>query len=52
MAPRRFCFDGICGGENFDEEVLHWVFDQGGRGAGVLAITMAGVEVVAVDIAI
>ena len=26
-------------------------FDQGGRGAGVLAIDMAGVEVVAVDIA-
>ena len=51
MPPHRFCFDGNCGGDNRDEEVLHWVLDQGGRGAGVLAIGMAGVEVVAMDTA-
>ena len=52
MAPRRFRFDGNCGGDDRDEEVLHWVLDQGGRDAGVLAIGMAGVEVVAVDITV
>ena len=51
MAPRRFCVDGNCGGDNCDEEVLHWVLGQGGRGAEVLSIAMMGVEVVAVDIA-
>ena len=50
MAPHCFRFDGNCGGDDRNEEVLHWVFDQGGRGAGVLAIDMTGVEVVAVDI--
>ena len=49
-ARHRFGFDGKCGGDNRNEEVLHWVLDQGGREAGVLAIAMAGVEVVAVDI--
>ena len=52
MAPHRFRFDGNCGGDDRDEEVLHWVLDQGGRGAGVLAIDMVGVEVVAVDITV
>ena len=51
MAPHRFHFDGNCGGDDRDEEVLHWVLDQGRRGAGVLDIAMAGVEVVVVDIA-
>ena len=52
MAPHRFHFDGNCGGDDRDEEVLHWVLDQGGRGAGVLDIDMVGVEVVAVDITV
>ena len=52
MAPHRFRFDGNCGGDDRDEEVLHWVLDQGGRGTGLLAIDMAGVKVVAVDIAV
>ena len=51
VAPHRLRFDGNCGGDDRNKEVLHWVLDQGGRGAGVLAIVMAGVEVVAVDIA-
>ena len=50
MAPHRLHFDGNCGGDDRNEEVLHWVLDQGGRDAGVLAIDMAG-EVVAVDTA-
>jgi hypothetical protein len=50
VARHQFRFDGNCGGEDHDEEVLHWVLDQGGRDAGVLAIDMAG-EVVAVDTA-
>ena len=52
MAPHRFRFDGNCGGDDCDEEVLHWVLDQGGRGTRVLAIAMAGVEVIVVDITI
>jgi hypothetical protein len=52
VAPHRFRFDGNCGGDDRDEEVLHWVLDQGGRDAGVLAIDMVGVEVVAVDITV
>ena len=51
MAPHRFRFDRNCGGDDRDEEVLHWVFDQGGCGAGVLASDMTGMEVVALDIA-
>ena len=51
MASRHFCFDGNCGGNDCNEEVLHWVLDQGGRDAGVLAIVMAVVEIVAMDIA-
>ena len=50
MACHHFCFDGKFGKDDCDEEFLHWVLDQGGRGAGVLAIDMAG-EIVAVDIA-
>ena len=49
MARHCFRFDENVGGDDCDEEFLHWVPDQGGRGAGVLAIDMAG-EVVAVDI--
>ena len=52
VAPHRFRFDGNVGGDDRDEEVLHCVLDQGGRGAGVLAIDMVGVEVVAVDLAV
>ena len=44
--PRR------CDGDDHNEEFLHLVLDQGGRGAGVLAIDMVGVEVVAVDITV
>ena len=51
VARHSFRFDGNCGGDDRDEEVLHWVLDQGGRGAGVLAIDMVGVESIAVDIA-
>ena len=52
MAPHHFRFDGHFGGDDCNEEVLHWVLDQGGRGAGVLTIDMAGDEVVAVGIAV
>ena len=52
MPPHHFRFDGNCGGNDRDEELLHWVLDQGGRGTGVLAIGMVGVEVVAVDITV
>ena len=52
MIPHRPCFNGVCGRGNHNEEVLHWVLDQGGRGAGVLAIDMTGVEVVAMDIVV
>ena len=48
VAPHRFRFDGNCGGGDRDEEVLNWVLDQGGRGAGVLTIVI--VEVISVDI--
>ena len=51
MTPHRFRFDGNCGGDDCNEEVIHWVIDQGGRGASVLATVMVGMEVVAVDIA-
>jgi len=51
VAPRHFCFDGNFDGDYHNEEVLCWVLDQRGRGAGVLAIAVTGVEVVAVDIA-
>ena len=51
VAPHRLRFNGNCGGDDRNKEVLHRVLDQGGRGAGVLAIVMAGVEVVAVDVA-
>ena len=50
VAPRRLHFDGHCGGDDCNEEFIHWVLDQGGRGAGVLVIVMEGVEVVAVYI--
>ena len=50
MAPHYFRFDGNCGGEDRDEEVRHWVIDQVGRGAGVLTVDIAGVEVFAVAI--
>ena len=49
IAPHCFRFDGNCGGDGCNEEVLHWVLDQRGHVAGVLAIVMTGVEVVAVD---
>ena len=49
MARHRFHFEGNFGGDDCDEEFLHWVLDQGGRGAKVLDIDMTG-EVVAVDI--
>ena len=51
VAPHRLCFGENCGGDHCNKEVLHWVRDQGGRGAGVLAIAMVGVYVVVVDIA-
>ena len=51
VTPHRLCFDGNCGGDDHNEEVLRWVLDLGGCGAGLLAIVMAGVEVIAVDIA-
>ena len=51
MAPCRFCFDGNCGGDKRDEEVLRWVLDQRGHGAGVLTIAMADMGVVSVEIA-
>ena len=51
MAPHRLRFDGNCGGDDCNKEVLHWVLYQGGRGARVLVIVMAGVKVVAVDVA-
>ena len=51
VAPHHFRFDGDCGGDDCTEEILHWVLDQGGRGNGVVAIVMAGVEIVAMDIA-
>ena len=51
VAPHRLCFGENCGGDHRNKEVLHWVCDQGGRGAGVLAIVTASVEVIAMDIA-
>ena len=37
--------------DDHNEEVLHWVLDQGGGGVGLLVVVIAGVEDVAVDIA-
>ena len=51
MSPDRFHFDGNCGRDNHNKEILHWVLDQGGCGTGVLAIVIADVEVFTVDIA-
>ena len=50
MAPHRFCFDRNCGEDDCNEEVLHWVLDQGGRGTRVLVIVTTGMKVVAMDI--
>jgi hypothetical protein len=51
VALPRHRFDDDHGGDDLDEEVLDWVLGQGGRGAGVLAIAMTGMEVVPVDVA-
>ena len=50
VVSHYFRFDRNCGGENRNEKVFHWVLDQGERSAGVLAIAMVSVEVVAMDI--
>ena len=52
MASHRLSSDENCDGDDRNKEVLHWVLDQGGRGAGVLAIVTTGVEAVAVDITV
>ena len=51
MASHRLSSDENCDGDDRNKEVLQWIFDQGGRGTRVLDIAMAGVKVVAVDVA-
>ena len=51
VAPHPFRFDGNCGGDDRNVEIIYWVLDQGGRSAKVVFIVMAGVEVVAMDTA-
>ena len=50
VAPPCHHFNEGHGGDNLDEELLYRVLGQGGHCAGVLAITIAGVEVVTVDV--
>ena len=48
LPPLCCCFDEDYGGRDLDEGFFHPVLGQGRRGAGMLAMAITGVKVVAV----